>query len=105
MIIHPADCSIVRWAIGQGFSYTYVREYGLPDPCLRVQLGVTSAYFSAGCLVLWRAEAYAKYMDQLMFELTRLFAFCAQVNAYPRQQVAIDPQELALLQSSFSKAG
>ena len=59
MIVHPADGPIVIWAAAAGFEYRYVREYGLPEPSLCVQLGLTTAYFHAGRLVHWRADAAA----------------------------------------------
>lgn len=105
MIVHPADRLIVKWAVDGGFTHCYAREYGLPDPCLRVHLGLSSAYFKEGQLVLWRAEADAKYLDQLMFELTRLFVFCTEINAYPRQRVFISPEELSALQRPLTQAG
>jgi hypothetical protein len=105
MIVHPADRLIVKWAVDGGFSHAYAREYGLPDPCLRVHLGMSSAYFNEGQLVLWRAEADAKYLDQLMFELTRLFVFCAESDAYPPQRVFIGPGELSALHRPLNEAG
>ena len=97
MIIHHADRQIIKWAIDHGFSYEYVREYGLPDPTLRIPLGVSTAFFKAGELVHWRANADARHLDQLMFELTSLFGLCAEVGAYPRQAVYLSPGELASL--------
>jgi hypothetical protein len=105
MIVHPADRSIVKWAVEDGFVHGYVREYGLPEPALRVQLGMTTAFFHAGRLVHWRAEAAAQHLDQLMFELTRLFGFCHQAGAYPEQRVFLQPGELAALQRPYNKAG
>ena len=105
MIVHPADRRIVTWAAGAGFEHRYVREYGLPEPSLCVQLGMTTAYFHAGRLVHWRADAAAQYLDQLMFELTRLFGFCRQAEAYPKQRVFLQPGELEALQRPCNKAG
>jgi hypothetical protein len=105
MIVHPADHPIVTWAAAAGFEHRYVREYGLPEPSLCVQLGLTTAYFHAGRLVHWRAEAAAQYLDQLMFELTCLFGFCHRAKAYPKQRVFLQPGELEALQGPRSKAG
>ena len=105
MIVHPADRRIVKWAVEEGFAYGYVREYGLPEPCLRVRLGMTTAYFHAGRLAHWRADAAADYLDQLMFELMRLFAFCRQAGAYPKQRMVMQPGQSAGAQRSCNKAG
>ncbi len=105
MIVHPADRQIVTWAVEEGFAYGYVREYGLPEPCLRVRLGMTTAYFHAGRLSHWRADAAADYLDQFMFELTRLFAFCRQAGAYPKQRIVLQPGQLAAAGPPWNKAG
>ena len=105
MIVHPADRPVVEWAAEAGFEYRYVREYGLPEPSLCVQLGMTTAYFHAGRLIHWRADAAAQYLDQLMFELTSLFGFCRQAGAYPEQRVFLAPGELGALQRPCNKAG
>lgn len=88
MIIHHADRAIVKWAIDHGFPHHYVREYGLPEPALRVCLGMSNAFFYAGKLLHWRADAPGRGMDQLMCELTSLFGVCTQANAYPSQMPA-----------------
>lgn len=105
MIVPPADRRIVNWAVQEGLAHAYVREYGLPEPALRVQLGMTTAFFHCGTLIHWRADAAAKYLDQLMFELTRLFVFCRQAGAYPQQHVVLGPGSLASPQGSYNKAG
>lgn len=97
MIIHHRDKDVVKWAIDQGHTYEYAREYGLPEPCLRVHLGVSVAFFHAGRLVRWRADAEGGQMDQLMCELTSLFGLCAAVRAYPRQEAFVSPVEMAVL--------
>jgi len=97
MIVHPADRPIVKWAIDQGYGYEYVREYGLPQPSLRVRLGLSTATFDAGQLIHWRADVDGRYLDQLMFELTCLFGLCALVGAQPEQDVVLSPQKLAAL--------
>jgi len=98
MIIHHADRPVVKWAIDHGYPYEYLREYGLPEPSLRVQLGLSSAFFEAGRLVHWRAEADARYLDQLMAELVSLYSLCARTRAYPPQMIFISPEERAALQ-------
>jgi hypothetical protein len=100
MIIHPADRFVVKWAVDHGFSYEYLREYGLPEPCLRVQLGVSSAFFKAGELVHWRADVQGCYLDQLMFELTSLFGLCGQFHTYSFQEVFLSSAEPAQLPPS-----
>ncbi len=104
MIVHPADRPIVQWAVEQGYECEYLREYGLPEPSLRVQLGVSSAFFEAGRLVHWRADADGRYLDQLMSELASLFGLCARTDAYPQQKVVLAPGELAELQGPFPRA-
>lgn len=99
MIIHHADRAVVKWAVDQGLPYEYRREYGLPEPCLCVQMGLSCAFFKAGRLVQWRANAEARCMDQLMFELSSLYALCAQIGAYPNQNAVITPEERAALLS------
>ena len=99
MIIHQADREVVKWAIDQGYPYEYVREYGLPEPTLCVRLGLSRAFFRAGRLVHWRADANAIHLDQLMYELSRLFGWCTLFRAFPKQQVFLSPVELAALQS------
>ena len=105
MVVHPADRSIVTWAVEQGYPHEYVREYGLPDPSLRIRLGMSSAFFSAGRLIHWRADVNGQYLDQLMYELSCLFGFCARIQAYPKQHVFLDPSELMALQRPLSEAG
>ena len=105
MIVHPADRSIVTWAVERGFPHEYVREYGLPEPSLRVRLGLSSAFFKAGRLVHWRADVQGQYIDQLMYELTNLFGFCGPNRAYPQQNIFLEPGELAALQQPLSEAG
>src|SRR5687768_4947240 len=100
MIIHPCDRDVVKWAVDHGFSYNYLREYGLPEPCLRVQLGVSCAFFNAGQLVHLRASVQGCYLDQLMFELTSLFGICAQARSYALQDVYLSPSERAELPPS-----
>jgi len=105
MIVHPADRLAVKWAVEEGLEHQYVREYGVPEPALRIRLGLTTAFFHAGLLVHWRADAAADYLDQLMFELTQLFTFCRQAGAYPKQRVFLQPGVLATLQRPYNKAG
>lgn len=100
MIIHHADRPVVKWAVDSGYPYEYVREYGLPQPVLRVRLGLSTAFFEAGTLVHWRVDADARYMDQLMFELTSLFSWCAQFNGYPEQKVYLSTNELTALRGT-----
>lgn len=104
MIIHPADRDVVKWAVDQGFVYEYTREYGLPEPSLRIRLGLSSAFFLAGQLIHWRADVDAGYLDQLMAELTWLFGWCAIAKAYPQQEVFISPAERAALRFPPSKS-
>jgi|GEM_PF-1555362 len=104
MIIPKADRSVVKWAIDQGYPHDYVREYGLPEPALRVRLGLSIAFFEAGRLVHWRADASSQHLDQLMFELMSLFGWCAQANAYPDQEAFLTPAELAALRRPSSGA-
>lgn len=97
MIVHPADRRIVQWAIERGYLFSYVREHGLPEPCLRVCLGQSSAFFKAGRLVHWLAQVDARRLDLLMFELTSLFGFCSSVRALPPQQAVLSRDELLTL--------
>lgn len=105
MIVHHADRDIVKWAIDNGYVYEYVREYGLPEPSLRIHLGLSTAYFKAGQLIHWRADADASYMDQLMAELASLFGWCTQSRAYPHQNVFVSPPEYQALRSSCGTLG
>lgn len=105
MIVHPEDRPAVTWAVEEGFEHQYVREYGVPEPALRIRLGMTTAFFHAGRLVHWRAEAAAEYLDQLMFELTRLFTFCREAGAYPEQHVFLQPGALATLHRPYNNVG
>jgi len=104
MIINSADRAIVKWAVDHGYEYEYLREYGLPEPSLRVKLGLSSAFFEAGHLIHWRADVSGGYLDQLMCELTCLFGLCARTKAYPKQNVFISPGELTALQRPPSEA-
>jgi len=99
MIIHHADRAVVKWAIDRGYPYEYIREYGLPEPVLRIQLGMSTALFHKGRLLRWRADAEAEYMDQLMYELASLFGWCSISKAYPAQQVVVSVMELAALRA------
>jgi hypothetical protein len=106
MVIHPADRMLVNWAIESGHPFEYVREEGLPEPALRIQLGVSTAFFHNGKLVRWRADTRAEHMDQLMFELTSFFGFCSKTDVYPPQKVFLTEQEIqALRRPPFNKAG
>ena len=106
MIVHPADREIVKWAVEQGYSYEYLREYGLPEPSLRIRLGMSCAFFRAGRLIHWRADVNSRYLDQLMFELTFLFGFCAQAGAYPRQAIpSVSPDTAGTHRRHYNEAG
>lgn len=93
MMIRQTDRTIVKWAMDQGFAYEYAREYGLPDPSLRVRMGLSTAYFAAGRLVHWQAHVDAHDLDQLMFELTSLFLGCQQSGAFPMQRAVVSGAE------------
>ncbi len=93
MIVHPADRSVVKWAVDHARPYEYVREYGLPDHSLRVELGVSRAYFKCGQLIHWRASVNGEHFDQLMFELASLVRLCTSLNGYPPQQVFLSLPE------------
>ena len=97
MLVRSSDRALVKWAVDNGYRCEYLREYGLPDPVLRIQLGTSSAYFNDGRLVRWRAEVDARYLDQLMCELTHLFLCCAQHHAYPEQIAFLGAAELRAL--------
>ena len=84
MMIRSTDRPIVKWAIDQGFAYEYAREYGLPQPSLRVRMGFSTAYFEDGQLIRWYADVEGAKLDQLMFELTSLFLGCTQSGALPK---------------------
>lgn len=97
MVIHPADRHVVKWAIDHARPYEYVREYGLPDNSLRVELGVSRAYFKSGQLVHWRASVNGEHFDQLMFELATLVRLCTALQGYPPQQIHLSLPEQSLL--------
>jgi hypothetical protein len=91
MIVHPTDKPAVQWAVEHGYVFSYVREYGLPEPSLRVALGMSTAFFNAGQLVCWRASAGGNDLDQLMRELASLFGFCTLNRGYLPQQAFATP--------------
>jgi len=93
MWIDEPDRRIVRWAIDKAFTFDYCRENGLPDPCLRVRLGLSTAYFHKGKLVHWAAASGGEHLDHLLHEMTLLFLLCAQVKAYVTPQVRFSPAE------------
>ncbi len=91
MLIDEKDRLIVRWAIDKAHTFDYCRQNGLPDPCLRVRVGFSTAYFHKGKLVHWSANVDGDYLDQLLCEMTSLFAMCARCRAYLSPQAAVSP--------------
>jgi hypothetical protein len=82
MIVNPTDKPAVQWAIEQGYLFSYVREYGLPEPSLQVGMGLSTAFFNRGRLVCWRANADGANLDDLLRELGSLLGFCTLNGAY-----------------------
>lgn len=97
MLVDEKDRPIVRWAIEKAFPFEYRREACLPDPCLRVRLGLSMAYFHKGKLVHWCADCDGDYLDQLMYEMTSLFSLCAKERAYVHPSVYLSPPEMVSL--------
>lgn len=93
MLITDNDHPLIRWAVQKAYIFDYGRPNGLPDPCLRIQLGLSTAYFHNGKLVRWFGESSGDQLDQLMYELSSLFAMCTGLRAYMSQRVAISPPE------------
>ncbi len=97
MRVDERDRGVIRWAVEKAYRFDYCRENGLPDPCLRVRLGLSRAFFHKGKLVHWSAESSGDYLDQLMYEMTSLFAMCARNRAYTNRHTAITPAEEVVL--------
>ncbi len=91
MFVDEHDQPVVRWAMEKAYSFEYCRPHDLPDPCLRVRMGLTHAYFHKGKLVHWWGESDGGRLDELMFEMASLFAMCTRERAYVGPHVAIVP--------------
>lgn len=87
MIVNPTDRAAIQWAMEQGYMFSYVREYGLPEPSLQIGLGLSTAFFNSGRLVAWRASATGEHFDDLMRELAALLGFCSLSRAYVPQHL------------------
>ncbi len=83
MHVAPEDRDIVKWAVDRGLIFGYESDQGLAAPCLKLHLGLLTAGFRRGKLTHLSAAAEARHLDQLMRDLTELFALCAQTDAYP----------------------
>lgn len=97
MRIDDKDRSVVRWAIDRAYPFEYCRANGLPDPCLRIRLGMSHAYFHQGKLVHWTAEAPGQSLDVLLCEMASLFAMCAGERAYLNPRAAVVPPTQLLM--------
>ena len=93
MLIDEDDQHVVRWALEKAYTFEYRRQNDLPDPCLPVQLGLSTAFFHKGKLVYWSADCPGSYLDQLMLEMTSLFAMCSTCRAYVSPEVVLTPAE------------
>jgi hypothetical protein len=91
MLIDEKDRPIVRWAIEKAYTFDYCRENGLPDPCLRIRLGLSTAFFHKGKLVHWAASSAGEHLDHLLQEMTLLFGLCAERKAYVAPHVRFSP--------------
>ncbi|MCK4660904.1 MAG: hypothetical protein KAV82_15395 [Phycisphaerae bacterium] len=83
------DTEVIRWALQNGLRYYYAVEPSLPDPCLKVHLGHTTAYFSAGKLVRLWVHADGQFLDDVFSQLTQLFEMCTQIGGYLDQQATV----------------
>lgn len=80
------DEVVVEWARQRTYTHYYCRERGLPDPCLKVQLGQVSAYFHEGQLVRLAMQVDGELMDDACARLRELLAMCEADGAYMTQQ-------------------
>ncbi len=76
------DRPFLSWAREKGYPYYYTNESGLPDGCLKLHLGVLTAYVHNGKLVRLAANGEGRLIDQMMYEFSQLFALCGKHNAY-----------------------
>jgi hypothetical protein len=93
MLIDEHDRSIVRWAMERAYPFEYCRQNGLPEPCLRVYLGLSRAYFHKGKLIHLSAESPGNCLDQFVQEMALLFAMCTQQRAYVDRRAWISPPD------------
>ncbi len=85
MGVHEQDRPFIQWADSQGLPYHYTDEHGLPGRCLKLYLGVTTAYIHHGKLHRLLAHSTGDLLDEMMCELSQLFALCATHRAYLEQ--------------------
>jgi len=81
----PRDEPFLQWALHHHYRYYYTSERGLPEPCLKIHLGVVTAYLHHGKLIHLAIESEGGLLDEMMCELSLLFAQCARHNAYVEQ--------------------
>jgi hypothetical protein len=91
MLIDEHDRPFVRWAMEKAYTFDYCRPSDLPEPCLRVRLGLSTACFHRGKLVYWSAESPGEQLDQLLYEMMCLFSVCSREHAYLNRHVFISP--------------
>lgn len=74
MLVDPADRHVVEWAARHASPCYYTNEPGLPSPCLKVQCGAVTAYFSQGRLARLWAQADSPLLGDMFKSLTQIFA-------------------------------
>lgn len=95
----PDDTEVIRWADQHGLRYYYASEPSPPGRCLRVHLGHVTAYFRSGKLVRVWVHADGEYLDEVFYQLTRLFELCVRIGGYVDQEAIVslgERQALAL---------
>ena len=87
------DQPFIHWAIQRGFSYYYTNEHGLPERCLKLHIGVMTAYIYQGKLVRIVVDSEGHLLDEMMLEFAQLFAECARHDAYLDQALCTTDRE------------
>ena len=86
------DKPFVHWAQQNGLSYYYTHETGMPGGALKMHMGLVTAYIQQGKLVRLLADSKGDLLDELMHQLSNLFAQCARLDAYEDQSIRyMDP--------------
>jgi hypothetical protein len=89
VIVDPADRAIVKWALDRAAAFYYARERDLPQPCLKVQCGCVTAYFSRGRLTRLQAHADSGLFDEMFCELAQLFELCGRALSFVDEDAAV----------------
>jgi hypothetical protein len=89
MIVDPADRAIVKWALDHAAPFYYANERDLPQPCLKVQCGCVTAFFSQGKLTRVQARADSALFGEMFCEFAQLFELCGRPDSLMEEDAAV----------------